>query len=119
MLFRRLPPLMPAVIPSGGGGSRVRDTGWRRLRALRQSDPAETPTPATSTGSTPVPTLPQAEREYLWQVEHFGLLLGRVGFQPLTEALKQGDAGRVSALLAEDFRGEVPSHPRGTRTPPR
>jgi hypothetical protein len=58
------------------------------------------------------PTLPESEREYLWQVEHFGLLLGQVGFQPLADALKRNDADGLAALLADDFQGQVPSHPR-------
>jgi hypothetical protein len=44
-------------------------------------------------------------------VEHHGLLLAQVGFQPLAEALKQADAVKLAALLADDFQCQVPSHP--------
>jgi hypothetical protein len=60
----------------------------------------------------PTPELSQTKREYLWKVEHYGLLLGRVGFQPLADALKRGDASQLAALLAADFQGHVPSHPQ-------
>jgi hypothetical protein len=68
--------------------------------------------PATA---APMPPLPESQRQYIWQVEHYGLLLGKVGFQPLADALKVDDAGRLAALLAGDFQGEVPSHPRRVR----
>jgi len=112
MPFRRLPSMMPllafalvSVVLVGVG------LGWRRFGSLSQAGPEVAATSGASTGSIPAPTLPQEEREYLWQVEHSGLLLGRVGFQPLSEALKQGDAARLASLMADDFQGEVPSHP--------
>jgi hypothetical protein len=61
------------------------------------------------------PALPESEREYLWQVEHHGLLLARIGFLPFADALKRGDPVRLAALLAVDFQGEVPSHPHRMR----
>jgi hypothetical protein len=44
-------------------------------------------------------------------VEHHGLLLGRIGFRPLADALKRADAAGLAAMLADNFRGQVPSHP--------
>jgi len=61
------------------------------------------------------PTLPESEREYLWQVEHYGLVLGQIGFQPLANALKQADRARLAALMADDFQGFFPSHPHLVR----
>jgi hypothetical protein len=104
----------------------IAGVGWRmlRLRAsatehqfvtrrLEVSVNARPSVPLPVTAS--VPTLPEEEREYLWQVEHYGLLLGRIGFQPLADALKHADPTRLAALLADDFQGRVPSHPRQTR----
>ena len=63
----------------------------------------------------PVPTLPQSEREYLWQVEHHGLMLGQIAFLPLAHALEAADSDRLTSLLAGAFQGQVPSHPRKMR----
>jgi hypothetical protein len=100
--------------------------GWRMLR-LRASAHANDPVAEGASSSTrpassfqpsnavPVRKLADSEREYLWQVEHGGLLLGQIAFQPLADALKQADRARLAALLADDFQGLVPSHPRQVR----
>jgi hypothetical protein len=54
----------------------------------------------------------EAQRQAIWEVEHHGNVLNRVGFPALAGALKQGDARALAALLAPDFQGEVPSQPR-------
>ncbi|MCX7700312.1 MAG: FG-GAP-like repeat-containing protein [Gemmataceae bacterium] len=49
--------------------------------------------------------LPEAERQYLWEIEHHGNVLVQHGFRPFAEALSRADAAALSALLAPDFRG--------------
>jgi hypothetical protein len=49
--------------------------------------------------------LPEAERAYLWQIEHHGNQLVRYGFRPLGEALKRADAAALTRMLAADFAG--------------
>ncbi len=57
-------------------------------------------------------SLPEAERKYLWDVEHHGNLLSKFGFGPLAAALRQGDAAALSRLLADDFAGADLREPR-------
>ena len=52
--------------------------------------------------------LPEAERSYLWDVEHHGNLLVKYGFGPLAEALKRADGAALSRLLAAHFPGSDP-----------
>jgi hypothetical protein len=61
------------------------------------------------------PVLDESQREFLWQVEHHGLLLGRHGFGPLAQAISRDDARALTALLAPDFTGRVPKEPREVR----
>ena len=74
------------------------------------------PKPSAPLGSSPVAegrttdaesdlTLGKDQREYLWQVEHHGLVLSRIGFRRIAEALKQGDASALLSLLADGFEG--------------
>jgi hypothetical protein len=53
------------------------------------------------------PTLDQAQREYLWEVEHRALVLGKYWFRDLAEALAQGDAAALDAILAGDFAAQM------------
>jgi HEAT repeat protein len=59
--------------------------------------------------------LPEAERAYLWEVEHHGNVLVKYGFGPLADALKRADAAALSHLLADDFTGTDLREPRRTR----
>src|SRR5436190_16881811 len=77
----------------------------------RPSAPAEpdaAPPPARPAEEPPPElTLPAAEREFLWQIEHHGNLLNRYGFGALADALRRGDADALAALLAADFAGQA------------
>jgi hypothetical protein len=59
--------------------------------------------------------LDEEQRQFLWEVEHHGLLLSKHGFQPLADALARADAARLSTILAADFRGETLGQPREVR----
>jgi len=63
------------------------------------------------------PKLPlgKEQREYLWTIEHHGLILGRVGFPRIARALKDGDPQALLALFADRFEGEVLGQPREVR----
>jgi hypothetical protein len=71
------------------------------------SEPEEKPTPA----GAPM-ELPEAEREYLWDIEHHGNLVSKHGFGPLAKALQKGEARELAALFADDFRGSEMGKPK-------
>ncbi len=77
------------------------------------------PPPAPAVGQAPDArpglALDQGQRAYLWQVEHQGLILSRVGFSRIAEALKRDDLPALLALLSPDFEGEVLGQPRELR----
>jgi hypothetical protein len=60
------------------------------------------------------PTLPEADREFLWDIEHHGNLLNTYGFSKLADALRDADATALGRLVADNFTGEVPTQPRLT-----
>ena len=45
------------------------------------------------------------QQAFLWDVEHHGNVLSRMGFAALTTALRDGDSKALAALLAPDFAG--------------
>jgi hypothetical protein len=60
------------------------------------------------TATAPAPPemqLPEAERSYIWEIEHHGNLLVKHGFGPLAQALKAADAAALTRALAVDFKG--------------
>jgi hypothetical protein len=94
-------------------------------RSVRSSDPADAvagrvrPSQAASPGDPPEATqeatLGQEEREYLWQVEHHGLILSRYGFSRLAQALRRNEPSDFLAMLGDDFEGSFLESPRETR----
>lgn len=48
-----------------------------------------------------------AQREYLWTIEHYGLLLAKQGFGTLAQAVADHDRASLEAMFAKDFTGEV------------
>jgi hypothetical protein len=59
--------------------------------------------------------LDEGERNYLWQIEHHGLLLSHHGFRPLADALSRGDEDALRNLLAPAFTGLISDEPREVR----
>jgi hypothetical protein len=57
-------------------------------------------------------TLPVEEREYIWQIEHCGLMLSKFGFKPLAECWSRGDANGIATRMASDFYGQLLQKPR-------
>ncbi len=57
------------------------------------------------------PVLDESEREYLWQVEHHALILGKHWFHDFGEALAKADAKGLEKILAQDFAGQTFSQP--------
>jgi hypothetical protein len=59
--------------------------------------------------------LDEGEREYLWQIEHHGLVLSRHGFASLADALGRGDPDALGNLLAPGFSARISNDPREVR----
>jgi HEAT repeat protein len=76
--------------------------------AARNLDQAKDDRPAA-------PELPEAERKYLWDIEHHGNLLVKHGFGPFAAALRTADAAALSRLLADDFTGTDLGRPHCVR----
>jgi hypothetical protein len=75
------------------------------------ADPSAAKKPSSAGAN---PTLGKAQREYLWEVEHHGLILSRHGFSRIADALKKGDLKALLALMSDDFEGFRPEAPRET-----
>jgi hypothetical protein len=71
--------------------------------------------PATPAQAKSTFTLDDGEREYLWQIEHHGLVLDRHGFRLLGDALADGDEDALRNLLAPGFIGLIAPNPREVR----
>jgi hypothetical protein len=56
--------------------------------------------------------LAETEREFLWDCEHHGLVLGKYGLKALAEALRKADRAALERLLAPGFVGHALSRPR-------
>jgi hypothetical protein len=76
-------------------------------------EPAALETPAEPTTSQ-LKMLEEEQRQFLWEVEHHGNILSRIGFSALASALKTGDARALTKILATDFHGECLEQPRET-----
>lgn len=97
-------------------------SGAARSAAQRQTSQESAPLPNAGASLAKESTAPQevpdqvqviddAQRQYLWQVEHHGNLLAEHGFPAVAQALREVDAEALGKLLAPDFTGEIPSHP--------
>jgi len=63
----------------------------------------------------PRPVMDEAQRAYIWEIEHHGLTLGTYGFRPLADALSRADRPALTALLAPGFTATTLNHPRTVR----
>lgn len=99
-----------------GGVAILVGVGWG-ARQFLFVDRAEVPAGGAAT-ALPIMTelLDEAERAYLWEVEHHGQLLSQRGFPRFTEALRRADADALLRLLASDFRGGFPRQPAVVET---
>jgi hypothetical protein len=70
---------------------------------------------ARANDDPPDPQLPDAERAYLWDIEHHGNVLVKHGFGPLAAALQKADPEALSRLMADDFAGTDLVEPRCVR----
>jgi hypothetical protein len=55
----------------------------------------------------PIP-LPEAERHYLWEVEHHGNILNQKALKSLSQTLRHGDRQQLTQLLANQFQARIP-----------
>jgi hypothetical protein len=60
------------------------------------------------------PSLPETEREFLWDVEHHGNLLNAHGFAKFADALRDASANAMTAALSDDFTGDLLQRPKET-----
>jgi hypothetical protein len=51
------------------------------------------------------------QQAFLWDVEHHGNILARIGFSAVAKALRDGDSQALAALLAPDFTGGLLREP--------
>ena len=72
------------------------------------------PEAAAEQASAPA-LMDEAQRQYLWEIEHHGLLLSKQGFSRLADALTRQDAAALTAILAPRFKGDLPYQPREVR----
>jgi len=83
---------------------------FHHLRTPAGDDP-ETFGLASPGGDNDIPqgslALSEAERKYLWDIEHGGNLLVKHGFGPLAAALRRADATALRALCSDDFQGRT------------
>lgn len=52
-------------------------------------------------------TLPESQREYLWELEHHSNVLNQHGFKRIGAQLKARDAAALKSHLASDFEGQL------------
>jgi len=67
--------------------------------------------PESEPAAPALKVMDEEQRQYLWQIEHHGNVLSRVGFSALAAALKQDDEKALAGLLASGFTGEIPQQP--------
>src|SRR6516225_3982018 len=60
------------------------------------------------------PSLPETEREFLWEVEHHGNLLNANGFAKLADGLRDANPDAMTTALADDFAGGLLLQPKET-----
>jgi hypothetical protein len=60
-------------------------------------------------------SLTEEQRQYLWQIEHFGNVLVKHGFGAIKLALTTGDAQALASFLAGDFTGATYAEPSEVR----
>jgi hypothetical protein len=53
----------------------------------------------------------EEQRQLLWQIEHHGNVLNRVGFPAMATALQESDEKKLARMLAATFSGGVPQQP--------
>jgi hypothetical protein len=59
----------------------------------------------TSPGPPALKGMDEEQRQFLWQIEHHGNLLSRIGFPALATALREGDPEALARALATSFAG--------------
>jgi hypothetical protein len=71
---------------------------------------------AVAPQADPTKELPEAERQYLWEIEHRGNMLNKHGFGRLARAIAQADPKALSTFLANDFTGTDLANPKRIRS---
>ena len=106
MSLRQIRPMLwfgPVIVVVG--------VGWGTRHWFR-SDRHDLSSESASVDLAATELLDEAERKYLWEIEHHGQQLSQRGFPLLSRALRRADAESLHRLLAPDFRGEIPKQGR-------
>jgi hypothetical protein len=99
--------VLAAIVPAGVA-----------LYGCHGGKPAPTDPAPAETAAAPSPVsegMDPAQREYVWEIEHHGLVLGKYGFKRLADALRRADRPALEALLSPTFQGQVYRQPREVR----
>jgi FG-GAP-like repeat len=116
--FRWLMAVSSVVVVALGAALSVAVVGCSRSPGVTGSlaPNPDTPTPNAAKDETvPNLTLDETQRDYLWQIEHYGNVLSKRGFGAIKTALAKDDAPALAALLAADFTGALYGPPREVR----
>src|SRR5260370_19224697 len=71
------------------------------------------PSEAESESATPrMKVMDEEQRQLLWQIEHHGNVLNRVGFTAVGAALKKADERKLSRVTATGFFGAGSQQPQ-------
>jgi len=106
-----LPPLQTLVKHPNPDVRRAAQEAIQHIRG----DSSGSANPTSAGSESEELSLPEAQRHYLWDIEHHGNLLVKHGFGPLAKALKNADRAALLGLLSDDFTGRDLNQPRHVR----
>ena len=67
---------------------------------------------ATDVADPPLPELAEADREYLWDLEHHGNVLSQIGLRKIGESICQDQQEQLQHVLGANFTAEVLDNPQ-------
>ena len=71
------------------------------------------PDPAATDATDPqLPELAEADRKYLWDLEHHGNVLSQIGLRKIGESICQNQQEQLRHALGADFTAEVLENPQ-------
>ena len=80
--------------------------------ACGPSNPGPSATDATDAPGAQLPELDEADRKYLWDLEHHGNVLSQIGLRMIGESICQDQQEQLQHVLGTDFKAEVLDSPQ-------